>query len=333
PLGGGGSKPARTRGGGDDEGDVGEADAASANPWAVLEDRPRKKKRRKAAKGDDDSRAEARAADEPDGIGRDAGDARRERRAAAEEETAGESPRDVAAEFVRTVPADVAYPSFLRYLVWGGVVPAEGSRGDGARAFDSRDFEGPALLDSPFLLDGDQPSNGGVDDGGLEASFQLLRRLNEPLVLHLVGAYPGLLPGLFVHVIESFICLASGGGNDGGRRRRGRTGRRPPREVGVVPPLARVPHARGPVRGAPTRRPAVAQEAHLPGPVGRPQEEGEEEVDPRRGGLHARSRRPGRPLGGGRAPELGLRPARRRGRRVFRGGGDGAASRAGGRAL
>ena len=69
------------------------------------------------------------------------------------------------------------------------------------------------FLDDP-ALDGDFSSEGGDEtsqdecETELEASFQRLRRLNEPLVLHVVGAYPGLLPGLFVHVIESIICLA-----------------------------------------------------------------------------------------------------------------------------
>ena len=60
-----------------------------------------------------------------------------------------------------------------------------------------------------------------------DLSFERLRTMYDPLLIGLTTAYPGFLPALFVHVVDSILCLEGArhdmegarvgeGGGDGG---------------------------------------------------------------------------------------------------------------------
>ena len=160
------------------------------------------------------------------------------------------SARDRASEFIRTIPIDVAHSTSLRFLVWG--CPSSTTRGDGrAVPSSSRDVGGvangecdevaidggPALLTLPPYDDrASRFRRGGPNNRPMlereshDQSFERLRTMYDPLLIGLTTTYPGFLPALFVHVVDSILCLEGARhdmecarvGEGGGRRRRRR---------------------------------------------------------------------------------------------------------------
>ena len=127
------------------------------------------------------------------------------------------SARERALEFIRTIPFDVAHSTALRFLVWGRptlrkTVPP--SRGDGVvnNEYDEVD-DGPALLTLPLdaLTSRHYPRTNRpattLERESYDLSFERLRAMYDPLLIALTTAYPGFLPALFVHMVDSILCL------------------------------------------------------------------------------------------------------------------------------
>jgi hypothetical protein len=138
---------------------------------------------------------------------------------------------DLASEFVKTTPIDVAYSTALRFLVWGRPTRGRTSpspRGDVAHDDDD---DGPALLilppDDPTSCrrGPDRISTSTLDRVSYDLSFERLRAMYDPLLIALTSAYPGFLPALFVHMVDSILFL-EGARRDGERARVSRDGRR-----------------------------------------------------------------------------------------------------------
>lgn len=96
------------------------------------------------------------------------------------------SSRDRAAEFVRDVPIDIAISTALRFLVWGV-------------------NQGPALLTGQTELSLTQD---------VDITFDKLRAIYDPLIITMINAYPGFFSALFVHLIDSILCLDSERGRE-----------------------------------------------------------------------------------------------------------------------
>ena len=101
------------------------------------------------------------------------------------------SSRDCAAEFVRDVPIDIAISTALRFLVWGV-------------------NQGPALLTGQTELSLTQD---------VDTTFDKLRAIYDPLIIAVTNAYPGFFSALFVHLIDSILCLDSERGSEDERSR------------------------------------------------------------------------------------------------------------------
>ena len=121
--------------------------------------------------------------------------------------------RDCAMEFIRTIPIDIAFSTCLRFLVWGGNIPGKRPT-TGIVTEEVETNIGPALLTMPSdfvprcnhkaemsTVDDDE------EDSKLESSFENLRIIYEPLLIAMTSVYPGFAPALFVHLIDSILCL------------------------------------------------------------------------------------------------------------------------------
>ena len=163
------------------------------NPWAILNEesvRAKKKKKKNAAIREEEDAARAkRAAGKMAEAAPDATGVR------APPPPADPSARDLAAEFVRATPVDVAYSVALRYLVWGRETTAATSA--------VAEGDGPALLTPP------DPTAAPLPLAGRESAFDELRAMYEPLLVAMTGAYPGFVVALFVHLADSVLCLAT----------------------------------------------------------------------------------------------------------------------------
>ena len=112
--------------------------------------------------------------------------------------------RDCAAEFIRTVPMDIAFSSTLRFLVWGqppssptsNVIDETGS-----------EVNGPALLALPSSSSLVNSTNTQSSNNKLEAAFEQLRLMNDPILISMINAYPGFIKALFSHLVDSLLCL------------------------------------------------------------------------------------------------------------------------------
>jgi ribosomal biogenesis protein LAS1 len=151
------------------------------NPWWILEDtKPKKKKAKKLPESRDendknvasDANTSVNAVDGSNVIS-----------------TSNPSSRECAAELIRTAPIEVLYSTTLQFLVWGRMNDTE--------------VKGPALLS---LTD----KNNEFDPQlSIEDLFEELRVSYEPLVVSIISTYPGFLAALFVHIVDSIICLDS----------------------------------------------------------------------------------------------------------------------------
>jgi hypothetical protein len=152
------------------------------NPWWILGDNKPKKKKVKKAQSDDSMEADGSA---------DAGLKTDESQTQAV--PAGPSSRDIVAEFIRTIPIDIVFSTALRFLVWGGAFNIS--------AENVGDVRGPALLN---LLSNSSASSSQVD---LDEIFEELRVSHEWLIVSVAGIYPGFFSALFVHLVDSILCL------------------------------------------------------------------------------------------------------------------------------
>ena len=176
------------------------AATGSANPWSILDDDKPKKKRKKSKKDDNDETPVSM------------GDNKPVTPANSQEDTTQTtnppplaSSRDCAAEFIRTIPIDIAYSTAIQVLVWGrtGMNASEGNT----------NVNGPALLTLPSVLDLQSSSNNSNNTQSssssqeFDASFEQLRIMYEPLIIAITNVYPGFITALFVHLIDSILCL------------------------------------------------------------------------------------------------------------------------------
>ena len=174
----------------------------SANPWSILDDDKPKKKRKKSKKDDNDD-APVSTGDKPVTT------------AKSQEETAqptaaappSASSRDCAAEFIRTIPIDIAHSTAIQFLVWGRTSMNSSEE-------KNTNVNGPALLTLPSVLDlqsssSDSHNNtqSSTSSQEIDTSFEQLRIMYEPLIIAITNVYPGFIMALFVHLIDSILCL------------------------------------------------------------------------------------------------------------------------------
>lgn len=152
---------------------------AKVNPWWILEDNKPKKKKEKKATEADAINEENTASDIPNIPA-----------------VASPSSRECAAELLRTTPVDVLYSTTLQYLVWGGTTKTP-SENDQATSVN----DGPALL---ALFANKKQSDSKMQ---MEDAFEEARVSYEPLIVSIAGSYPGFLSALFVHLVDSIMCL------------------------------------------------------------------------------------------------------------------------------
>jgi len=173
----------------------------SVNPWSILDDDKPKKKRKKSKKDDNDD-TPVNKGDTPVTTTANSQEDTAQTTAAPPPPT---SSRDCAAEFIRTIPIDIAYSTAIQFLVWGRTsMNASGENNNG---------DGPALLTLPFVLDLQSSSNNSNNTQSssssqeFDTSFEQLRIMYEPLIIAITNVYPGFITALFVHLIDSMLCL------------------------------------------------------------------------------------------------------------------------------
>lgn len=192
------------------------------NFWSVLNDDKPKKKRKKTSKSvekkDDASGATEKASstaaavttsEKPSCSGHNDGTAQASPSTLAAPITSNTMPssRDCAAEFIRAIPIDVAYSAALRFLVWGGGGSTPSSNESEVK--DDDISNGPALLTLPPSLSvASTPSLSTMKrDQDLDTAFECLRVMYDPILIAMTSAYPGFIIALFVHLIDSILCL------------------------------------------------------------------------------------------------------------------------------
>eukprot|EP00584_Thalassiosira_punctigera_P009114 CAMPEP_0172530004 /NCGR_PEP_ID=MMETSP1067-20121228/3897_1 /TAXON_ID=265564 ORGANISM="Thalassiosira punctigera, Strain Tpunct2005C2" /NCGR_SAMPLE_ID=MMETSP1067 /ASSEMBLY_ACC=CAM_ASM_000444 /LENGTH=928 /DNA_ID=CAMNT_0013314147 /DNA_START=96 /DNA_END=2879 /DNA_ORIENTATION=- len=198
-----------------------------AIPWWILNDDKPKKKRKKAKTNDtvpegNETTDAPKATDSKSYTPPDAGtvNGAQSFSATGDEESASvPSSRDCAAEFVRRTPMDVAFSAALRFLVWGDSSPhdANGIKTDNCRNGEESDTTGRIRSDGPALLTllgFDLPAESPLEEQcwqpprqELDAAFERLHAMYNPLLIALTNAYPGFLVALFVHLVDSVLCL------------------------------------------------------------------------------------------------------------------------------
>lgn len=109
--------------------------------------------------------------------------------------------RDIAAEFLRIVPIDISFSAALRFLVWGRSANCTLSESDNVEN-EEKTWIGPALLPPPASTPLSQNNNTSKEE-----LFDNLRVMYDPFLIGMVNAYPGFLPALFVHLLDSFLCV------------------------------------------------------------------------------------------------------------------------------
>ncbi len=200
-----------------------------AIPWWILADDDTPKKKQKKKKSEDAELFSTTKADENDTeIG--TASATLTSPPVAPTPTSATT-RDCAMEFIRALPMDIAFSTCLRFLVWGRTRTVGNGRqavlavdihdkvGDkqlfigGEEGFDNI---GPALLTLPSDFVPHRSQRGeAVAAAAVEAEaevefdslFEHLRILYEPLLIAMTTVYPGFAPALFVHLVDSILCL------------------------------------------------------------------------------------------------------------------------------
>ena len=154
--------------------------ASSNNPFAILHDDKPKKKRKSQDKSE-----------QKNGPGKDPVESEPSSATidnTATTNTSQASSRDCAAEFVREIPMDIAMSEALKFLVWG-------IGGD-----DLHITQGPALITGLSALSTTIDAND---------AFNNFRPIYDPLLIAMTNAYPGFVPALVVHLLDSILCLDS----------------------------------------------------------------------------------------------------------------------------
>lgn len=158
--------------------------AGSNNPFAILHgDKPKKKKSKKNPDEKNDPEKDVIVTNE---TGLASGN--NELTTMAATNKSQPSSRDCAAEFIREVPMDIAISTALKFLVWG--------IGDD----DLEIHQGPAILSGQARL---------LMTQDMDDIFDNLRAIYDPLLIAITNAYPGFVSALFVHLIDSILCLDS----------------------------------------------------------------------------------------------------------------------------
>jgi len=172
----------------------------SANPWSILDDDKPKKKRKKSKKDDNDDTTSM--LNKPVTTSANSQEDTAQTTAAAPPPA---SSRDCAAEFIRTIPIDIAYSTAIQFLVWGRT----GMNASG----ENTNVNAPALLTLPSVLDL-QSSSSDTNNTKLssssqefDTSFEQLRIMYEPLIIAITNVYPGFITALFVHLVDSILFL------------------------------------------------------------------------------------------------------------------------------
>ena len=153
--------------------------AGSNNPFAILhDDKPKQKKTKK--------NLEQKNYPEKGGVATDTSTVHRNNTARAVKNKSKPSSRDCAAEFVREVPIDVAMSTVLTFLIWG------------VGNDDLMINQGPAFLSGLSELSLTQD---------VDVTFDKLRAIYDRLIIEMTQSYPGFVAALFVHLIDSILCL------------------------------------------------------------------------------------------------------------------------------
>ncbi|KAL7518419.1 hypothetical protein ACHAWX_003246 [Stephanocyclus meneghinianus] len=112
------------------------------------------------------------------------------------------SSRDCVAELIKIFPVDVLFTNVLRFLVWGGAANTLNGRNTPSRGEEARnECRSPALL---TMFANNCKSKCQAD---LEELFEESRVSYEPLIISITSSYPGFLPALFIHLIDSILCF------------------------------------------------------------------------------------------------------------------------------
>ena len=157
-----------------------------ANPWWILDDRkPKKKKEKTSAQ----AREDVVVSNDPDCSTMDGNENK------SSTDSTESSSRDCAAELIRSTPVDVLYSTVLQFLVWGGAVKSFG------KCDEIPCIRGPAFLS---ISTHKTTSLGELD---LECAFEESRLLYEPLIVSIGSSYIGFLAALFVHLVDSMLCM------------------------------------------------------------------------------------------------------------------------------
>jgi len=184
--------------------------------WWVLgddsNDTPKKKKKKKTEQKDnDDDVLKAEAKSDPANISCatynhgetiiTATESKSNGTSAPTNENKGSTSRDLAAEFLKMVPIDISFSSALRFLVWGRSANCTLSESDNVEN-EEETWLGPALLPPPAATPLSQDNNTNKEE-----LFDNLRVMYDPFLIGMVNAYPGFLPALFVHLMDSLLCV------------------------------------------------------------------------------------------------------------------------------
>jgi len=216
----------------DDDNPIPDRQSRGAIPWGILNDDRETKKKKKKAKTDDpmeEGNANVAAdnmAEKTDTSGAVNASAvppithkgnNTQPSAIVDASASVPSSRDCAAEFIRTIPIDTVFSMTLRFLVWGenslhtANEPADENGNPRESDVAGVKNNSPALLTLPphFVSLAQSPA----PKEQLDAAFEQLRTMYDPLLIAMTNAYPGFVLALFVHLVDSILCLDAARGS------------------------------------------------------------------------------------------------------------------------
>eukprot|EP01082_Thalassiosira_pseudonana_P015386 g14388.t1 g14388 contig9:1732035-1734419(+) len=165
-----------------------------SNPWSILDDDKPKKKRKKKASAKVDVLSKNNAptdnvnmeeAQLDDASAQIEASSENEPRPLDDTDKSIPTKRDCAAEFIRTIPIDIAFSSALRFLIWG-----------------RPNSQGPALLTLST-----ETNNECQTEEDLEATFEDIRLMYDTFLVAMASSYPGFVSALLVHLIDAILSF------------------------------------------------------------------------------------------------------------------------------